>query len=112
MGCTGNLQKTSWALLDALHVGARVNIYLIGIASGEIFAWFAWVSDEHDHLMSIDGAAIRAFSRDDLDLAVAATGGALDWERESMFDVDSLMCSARSGVGVEPGNGHQFLKFP
>jgi len=87
------------------------DIYPVGVSFGKSIVWFAWVSDEHDHLMSIDGAAIRAFSRDDLDLAVATTGGALDWEGESMFDVDSLMSSARSGVGVEPETVINFWNF-
>ena len=97
--------------MGALHIGARVNIYPIGIASGESVVWFAWVSDDRDHLMAVDGVAVHASSRDALDLAVVTAGGALDWEGESMFDVDSLMSSARSGVGVEPETVINFWNF-
>lgn len=90
--------------MGEFHVGAVMNFYPIGIASGESVVWFAWVSDDRDHLMEVDGAAVHASSRDALDLAVATNGCALDWEGESIFDVDSLMSAARSGVGVEPEN--------
>ncbi len=88
-----------------------MNIYPIGIASGESVVWFAWVSDDRDHLMAVDGVAVRASSRDALGLAVVTAGGTLDWEGESMFDVDSLMSSARSGVGVEPETIINFWNF-
>lgn len=93
------------------RVGAWVNIYPIGIASRESVVWFAWVSDDRDHLMAVDGVAVRASSRDVLDMAVATAGGALDWEGESAFDVDSLMSSACSGVGAEPESVINFRNF-
>ncbi len=105
------MHKTSLNNVGECHVGSRMNIYPIGIASGESVVWFAWVSDEHDHLMSIDGAAVRASSRHDLNLAVASAGGSLDWEGESAFDVDALISSARSGVGVDPEAVIDFWNF-
>jgi len=87
------------------------DIYPVGIAAGGNIAWFAWVSDDRDHLMTVDGAAVHASSRDALDLAVVTAGGALDWEGESVFDVDSLMSSACSGVGVEPETVINFWNF-
>lgn len=99
------------SVLVAFHAEASVNIYPIGIVSGESVVWFAWVSDDRDHLMEVDGVAVHASSRDALDLAVVTAGGALDWEGESVFDVDSLMSSACSGVGVEPETVINFWNF-
>ncbi len=93
------------------RVEAWVNIYPIGIASREGVVWFAWVSDDRDHLMAVDGGTVRASIRDVLEMAVATAGGALEWEGESVFDADALASSARSGVGVEPEEIINFWDF-
>lgn len=61
--------------------------------------------------MAVDGTVVHASSRHDLNLAVASAGGALDWEGESAFDVDALISSARSGVGVDPEAVIDFWNF-
>ena len=87
------------------------DIYPVGVASGGSVVWFAWISGYYDRLMSVEGVAVHAFNRDALDLAVATAGGTLDWDGETEFDVDSLIASARSGVGVEPEAVINFWNF-
>ncbi|WP_313050487.1 hypothetical protein [Stenotrophomonas cyclobalanopsidis] len=100
-----------FAVRGVFRVEAWVNIYPIGIASREGVVWFAWVSDDRDHLMAVDGGTVRASIRDVLEMAVATAGGALEWEGESVFDADALASSARSGVGVEPEEIINFWDF-
>lgn len=78
------------------------DIYPVGIAAHGRIVWFAWVSDDYDHVLSKKGSPVSAGSKEGLDHEVAACDGALDWEGESLLDVESLISSVDSGVGVSP----------
>lgn len=78
-------------------------IYPVGVAGGMRIIWFAWVSGDHDRVMSSNGRPVCDSSKEGLEGQVAARGRVLDWEGESVIDLDSLISSVDSGREVDPG---------
>lgn len=78
-------------------------IYPVGVVGGKRIIWFAWVSGDHDRLMSSTGRPVCDSSKEGLEGQVAARGRVLDWEGESIIDLDSLVSSVDSGREVDPG---------
>lgn len=78
-------------------------MYPVGVVGGKRIIWFAWVSGDHDRVMSSNGRPVCDNSKEGLEGQVAARGRVLDWEGESIIDLDSLVSSVDSGREVDPG---------
>lgn len=82
-------------------------IYPVGVAGGMRIIWFAWVSGDHDRVMSSNGRPVCDSSKEGLEGQVAARGRDLDWEGESVSiarrDLDRALVVLRDGRRMVQG---------